>query len=159
VTRMDAVNKNLLVELFVEELPPKALKRLGEAFAAGVADGLKAQGLAAVTSTVTAYASPRRLAVHVADVASAAADRLVSQKLMPVSIGLDANGGPTPALLKKLAAIGIDASAFPRLKRQADGKAEVLFLDTSVKGATLAEGLQKALADALAALPDRKSVV
>jgi glycyl-tRNA synthetase beta chain len=39
--------KNLLVELFVEELPPKALKKLGEAFAAVLADSLKAQGLAA----------------------------------------------------------------------------------------------------------------
>jgi glycyl-tRNA synthetase beta chain len=57
--------KNLLVELFVEELPPKALKKLGEAFAATLCDTLKAQGLAAADSAVTPYASPRRLAVQV----------------------------------------------------------------------------------------------
>jgi hypothetical protein len=45
--RPDEHDKNLLVELFVEELPPKALKKLGEAFAGVLADSLKAQGLAA----------------------------------------------------------------------------------------------------------------
>jgi hypothetical protein len=56
--------KNLLVELFVEELPPKALKKLGEAFATVLADSLKAQGLAGRCGG-HAFASPRRLAVHV----------------------------------------------------------------------------------------------
>jgi glycyl-tRNA synthetase beta chain len=145
--------ENLLVELFVEELPPKALKRLGEAFASLLADGLKAQGLAAADAGVTAYASPRRLAVHVAGVAAKAADQALQQKLMPVSVALTAAGEPTPALLKKLAALGHDARIVPRLKRQPDGKAEALFLDSVVPGATLAEGLQKALAEAIARLP------
>ena len=52
--------KNLLVELFVEELPPKALKKLGEAFAQTLAHALKNAGLAPSTAAVTAYASPRR---------------------------------------------------------------------------------------------------
>ena len=60
---------------------------------------------------------------------------------------------PTPALLKKLAAVGADASAVPTLKRQMDGKAEALFLEGTAEGVTLADGLQKALVDALAALP------
>jgi glycyl-tRNA synthetase beta chain len=64
-----------------------------------------------------------------------------------------ADGTPTPALLKKLAAVGADASAVPTLKRQMDGKAEALFLEGTAEGVTLADGLQKALADALAALP------
>jgi glycyl-tRNA synthetase beta chain len=145
--------KNLLVELFVEELPPKALKKLGEAFANGLADGLKAQGLADAGAAVASFASPRRLAVHVAGVAAAAADKAVSQKLMPVSVGLGADGQPTPALLKKLAALGADASAVPTLARQMDGKAEALFFASVAKGATLAEGLQKAIEDALAKLP------
>src|SRR3546814_8733785 len=85
-------SKNLLVELFVEELPPKALKNLGEAFANTLANSLKAQGLAATDAAVTAYASPRRLAVLVANVDERAADKPVSQKLMPVSVGLDADG-------------------------------------------------------------------
>lgn len=145
--------RNLLVELFVEELPPKALKKLGESFAATLAASLQAQGLAAADAAVTPYASPRRLAVHVTGVAARAADRALQQKLMPVSVGLDAEGRPTPALLKKLAALGADESAVPGLKRQPDGKAEALFLDKLMPGATLAEGLQKALDEALAKLP------
>ncbi|MBP6638152.1 MAG: glycine--tRNA ligase subunit beta [Sulfuritalea sp.] len=145
--------KNLLVELFVEELPPKALKRLGDAFASGLASSLKSQGLADDASSVTSFASPRRLAVHVTAVSGKAADRQVQQKLMPVAVGIDANGNATPALLKKLAAVGADVTAVPSLKRQPDGKAEALFLDSVVPGATLTEGLQAALEAALAALP------
>jgi glycyl-tRNA synthetase beta chain len=145
--------KNLLVELFVEELPPKALKKLGEAFAATLYETLKAQGLAAADSAVTPYASPRRLAVQVAKVAAQAADKPVSHKLMPVSVALTADGQATPALQKKLAALGLDASVLPQLKRAPDGKAEALFFDTVVPGATLAAGLQKALDEALAKLP------
>ena len=143
----------LLVELLVEELPPKALKKLGEVFASTLADSLKHSGLAQADAAVTAYATPRRLAVQVADVAAVAADRPISQKLMPVAVGLDAKGEATPALLKKLAALGADASAVPKLRREHDGKAEALFYDSLAKGATLAEGLQKALEAALAALP------
>ena len=150
-------NANLLVELFVEELPPKALKKLGEAFATLLADGLKAQGLAAADAAVASYASPRRLAVQVANVAAKAADKAAQTKLMPVAVALTADGQPTPALLKKLAALGADASAVPQLKRMPDesakGKAEALFFDSVAPGATLADGLQKALADAITKLP------
>ena len=97
------LEKNLLVELFVEELPPKALKKLGEAFAQLLADSLKMQGLTSSDNELTAYASPRRLAVHVARVLAQAADKIITQKLMPVSVGLDANGNATPALIKRLA--------------------------------------------------------
>jgi glycyl-tRNA synthetase beta chain len=145
--------KNLLVELFVEELPPKALKKLGESFAAALAASLKKDGLAAEGATVTAYASPRRLAAHVTAVAAVAADKPIVQKLMPVAVGLDASGKATPALLKKLAALGADESAVASLRRESDGKAEILFYDSLAKGATLAEGLQKAIEAALAALP------
>ncbi|WP_295531012.1 glycine--tRNA ligase subunit beta [uncultured Pseudacidovorax sp.] len=144
---------SLLVELFVEELPPKALKKLGDAFASVLRDQLVAQGLAGGASVLTAYASPRRLAAHLTNVAPRAADKAVSQKLMPVSVGLDAAGQPTPALAKKLAALGLDASAAAGLRRAPDGKAEALFHDSTVAGATLAEGLQKALAEAIAKLP------
>ncbi|WP_234197848.1 glycine--tRNA ligase subunit beta [Pseudacidovorax sp. NFM-22] len=144
---------SLLVELFVEELPPKALKKLGDAFAGVLRDQLVAQGLAGGASVLTAYASPRRLAAHLTHVAPRAADKAVSQKLMPVSVGLDAAGQPTPALVKKLAALGLDASAAAGLRRAPDGKAEALFHDSTVAGATLAEGLQKALAEAIAKLP------
>lgn len=146
--------QNLLVELFVEELPPKALKKLGDAFAGVLFDQLKAQGLLASSeSRVTAYASPRRLAAHITEVLPQAEDKAVSQKLMPVSVGLDAEGKPTPALLKKLAALGADESAVAGLKRQGEGKAEALYYESTVKGAQLADGVQKALDEAIAKLP------
>jgi glycyl-tRNA synthetase beta chain len=146
-------HQNLLVELFVEELPPKALKKLGDAFASVLFDQLKAQGLSSADSKLSSFASPRRLAAHVTAVAAQAADKAVSQKLMPVSVGLDAAGNATPALLKKLQALGADAGAVAGLKRVMDGKAEALFYESTAKGATLAEGLQKALAEAIAKLP------
>ena len=145
--------QNLLVELFVEELPPKALKKLGEAFAGTLFEQLKSQGLTAADSVVTPYATPRRLAAHITHVAAKAADKAVQVKLMPVSVALDAAGNPTPALLKKLQAVGADPSVVPTLKRQPDGKAEALFLDSLVTGATLDTGLQKALHEAIAKLP------
>ncbi|MBA3771465.1 MAG: glycine--tRNA ligase subunit beta [Ramlibacter sp.] len=146
-------HQNLLVELFVEELPPKALRKLGQAFAGVLFEQLKAQGLASGESKLTSFASPRRLGAHITVVATHGADQAVSQKLMPVSVGLDASGNATPALLKKLQSLGADASAVAGLKRAMDGKAEALFYDSTVKGATLAEGLQKALNESLAKLP------
>jgi glycyl-tRNA synthetase beta chain len=149
--------QNLLVELFVEELPPKALKKLGDAFAHVLFEQLKAQGLAGADSAVTAYASPRRLAAHVSHVWLKAEDKAVQLKLMPASVGLGADGQATPALLKKLASLGADvsdpAAAVARLKRQGEGKAEALYYDSLVSGATLDTGLQKALDEAIARLP------
>jgi len=143
----------LLVELFVEELPPKALKKLGEAFAATLAESLVAQGLADASAAVTDYASPRRLGVRVEGVLARAADKPVSTKLMPVSVGLDADGKATPALQKRLAALGADESAVSRLRRAADGKNEALFHDSIAPGTTLTDGLQRALEAAMAKLP------
>ncbi|MFZ2737173.1 MAG: glycine--tRNA ligase subunit beta [Burkholderiaceae bacterium] len=145
--------QNLLVELFVEELPPKALKKLGEAFSGVLFEQLKNQGLTTPASQLTPYASPRRLAAHITGVAAQAADKTVSQKLMPLSVGLDAAGNATPALLKKLQALGADASVIPDIKRVIDGKAETLFYESTVTGIGLADGLQKALHEAIAKLP------
>ncbi|MEQ1686391.1 MAG: glycine--tRNA ligase subunit beta [Burkholderiaceae bacterium] len=150
-----STTKNLLVELFVEELPPKALKKLGAKFAETLSVSLVEQGLVDRNelARVQSFASPRRLAVLVPKVQTKAADKAMSQKLMPVAVGLTAAGEATPALLKKLASVGADASAVPNLKRQMDGKAEALFFDSLVSGATLVEGLQKALDESLAKLP------
>jgi glycyl-tRNA synthetase beta chain len=145
--------KNLLIELFVEELPPKALKKLGLSFANVLADSLKIQGLSSDASTVTSFATPRRLAAHITEVASKAADKQVAQKLMPVKVGLDTNGNATPALLKRLSGLGLDESAVSKLRTENDGKADNLFLDLAQTGASLHEGLQKALEETLAKLP------
>jgi glycyl-tRNA synthetase beta chain len=150
-------SQNLLVELFVEELPPKAMKKLGEAFAGQLAEQLRLLGLAVATSQVTAFASPRRLGAHITNVAAKAADKSLQQKLMPVSVGLDANGLATAALLKKLQALGADVSdpvfAVAALRKAADGKVDALFYDSLVGGATLDIGLQQALEATLARLP------
>ena len=153
---LPTTQRNLLVELFVEELPPKSLKKLGDAFAGVLVQQLAAQGLVADGSAVTAFASPRRLAAHVSGVRAQAAEAAQSHKLMPVAVGLDAAGQPTPALLKKLAALGADASAVAGLQRRMDGKSESLFHASVQRGATLAEGLQKALDETLARLPVAK---
>ncbi len=145
--------RNLLVELLVEELPPKSLKQLGYSFAELITASLKAQDLVAKESHVTAYASPRRLAVHITHVAAQAADKAVSQKLMPVAVGLDNQGQATPPLLKKLASLELDASIVPQLKRVLEGKTETLFLDSTAKGTQLMDGLQKALQETIAKLP------
>lgn len=112
---MTSDTHNLLVELFVEELPPKALKKLGDSFAGVLAESLRAQGLATAESQATAYASPRRLALHLSGVAAKAADRSETKKLVPVSVGLDASGQPTQALIKKLASWAWAPSRPPRL--------------------------------------------
>jgi glycyl-tRNA synthetase beta chain len=145
--------KNLLVELFVEELPPKALKKLGEAFAATLLAALRSAGLADEHSALNGFASPRRLAAHISHVRAVAADKAVSVKLMPVAVALAADGSPTPALLKKLASLGADASVLPALRRAPDGKAEALFFDSTQAGLTLAAGLQQALDETLSRLP------
>ena len=145
--------KSLLVELFVEELPPKSLKKLGDAFGSVLVDSLKAQGLVGGDAKATTFASPRRLAMHLTNVLARGADKQVQVKLVPVAVGLDGAGNATPVLLKKLAALGADASVVPSLKRAVDGKAETLFLDKTEAGVTLAAGLQKALDDTLAKLP------
>ncbi|ADL56105.1 glycine--tRNA ligase subunit beta [Gallionella capsiferriformans] len=145
--------KNLLVELFVEELPPKSLKKLGESFSQVLSASLVAQNLVLPGTEITSFASPRRLAVHVEGVIAQAADKSVSLKLMPVKVGLDAAGNATPALLKKLAGLGADVSVVSSLRTEMDGKAEALYFDSLVPGVKLVDGLQRALNDALAKLP------
>ncbi|MFO1304265.1 MAG: glycine--tRNA ligase subunit beta [Burkholderiales bacterium] len=143
--------RTLLIELFTEELPPKALPKLQAAFAGELQKSLVAQGFVAADAALTAYATPRRLAVSIASVAARSADKPFRQKLLPVSVGYDASGHPTQALTKKLAALGL-APDVP-LVRQMDGKAEVLFYEGVAPGIALARGLGEALAQAIAALP------
>jgi glycyl-tRNA synthetase beta chain len=152
----------LVVELLTEELPPKALERLGESFAETFAAGLRKRGFLADDSEVTPYATPRRLAVVISKVASVAADSESVDKLMPRSVAEDANGKPTVALkrrLEKYLRLGL-ADGYPdardgpdHLYVQNDGKADHVFLRTLAKGQTLERGLQDALDDAIERLP------
>ncbi len=147
------MTQSLLVELLVEELPPKSLKQLDNSFAQLLTASLEVQGLITKDAIVASYATPRRLAMHISNVAAQAANKAVTQKLMPVAVGLDAQGQPTPPLLKKLASFGVDATVVPQLKRVMEGKTETLFLDNTVKGTSLTDGLQKALQETISQLP------
>ena len=146
--------KNLLIELFVEELPPKSLQKLGESFAQGILNGLIKHNLKLGSPDFQIFASPRRLGVSIPDILALAPDRTETIKLMPVKIGIDENGKPTPTLMKKLASLGVDG--VPELKHVTDGKTETLYFDSVAKGATLKNGLQNALEEAIAKLPIAK---
>jgi glycyl-tRNA synthetase beta chain len=144
------MNQPLLVELFTEELPPKALERLGRAFADGIQAGLVSRGLSAADAAVTPYATPRRLAVRIENVADQAADRTETKKLMPSKVGFDASGAPTAALAKRLEKEGAAAGD---CERRMEGDAEYVFLERRLPGVGLAEGLQASLLDSIAKLP------
>ncbi|MBV2182483.1 MAG: glycine--tRNA ligase subunit beta [Castellaniella sp.] len=143
----------LIVELVTEELPPKALNALGEAFATGIRATLQGQHLLADGCDCTAFASPRRLAVRLSAVLDQAPDQSFAEKLMPATIGLDAQGAATPALLKKLQAKGLAHLTPSDLTRHHDGKQDVLFAEGTAAGARLADGLQQALEHAATHLP------
>lgn len=143
---------SLLIELQTEELPPKALKKLSEAFAGGVEKSLAAQKFLSETTKVTAYGAPRRLAVLLTDVLAKSPDQAFKQKLVPVRVGLTADGEATPALVKKMAALGIMADV-SELKRENDGKNEQLVYEGVRAGVELAQGVQVALEASVAALP------
>ena len=147
------MNAPLLVELFTEELPPKALQRLGEAFAHGLRDELAASGLLADECVVEIFATPRRLAARLSDVLTKAPDRQTEERLLPEKVGLDAAGNPTAALLKKLAGLGRDESAVPSIKKANDGKLVMLFLPQLAAGQSLQTGLASALEKTIARLP------
>jgi glycyl-tRNA synthetase beta chain len=143
----------LLVELVCEELPPKALARLGAAFAEGIRAGLAKRAMVEDPADVLVFATPRRLAVGLRAVRAASEPRTQETKLMPAAVGLDASGKATAALEKKLQGVGLAGIDPGKLKRRVDGKAEMLFADVVIAAVPLAEALQAALDEAIAGLP------
>ena len=143
----------LLVELFTEELPPKALKRLGESFADVIRAELARAGLLEDNAVATAWASPRRLAVSIDHVRATAPDRDVTEKIMPVAVALTADGQPSPALRKKLEARGIALDAVAQFERRPDGKHETFFYTYTAAGARLADELPRAVQESVRKLP------
>ncbi len=147
------MNATLLVELLTEELPPKALARLGEVFSAQIHAGLSDRNLVAAGDDYRWYATPRRLAIQVPGVLAVAPDATAFEKIMPVAVALDADGQPTPALKKKLEAKGIPVSELAKFEKRMDGKSETFFYQASVKGVKLDDVLAGIVADALKKLP------
>ena len=118
------MSANLLVELLTEELPPKALKQLADAFAQGIAAGLASRGLVSVDAAREIYATPRRLAVKIDGVASRGEDRRETKKLMPAKVAFGADGKASMALRKRLEKEGVPADAEkakPYFKLACDG--------------------------------------
>ncbi|RZA32239.1 MAG: glycine--tRNA ligase subunit beta [Lysobacteraceae bacterium] len=147
------MNQTLLVEIQTEELPPKALIKLGAAFANGIANGLKARDFLEADSTVTPHATPRRLAVTITNVRGTSPDKSIREKILPVSVALDKDGNPSAPLAKKLAALGFPNLAISDLERAQDGKAESFFHTYTASGSALAGALQDVLQDTVAKLP------
>ncbi|MFZ4379224.1 MAG: glycine--tRNA ligase subunit beta [Polynucleobacter sp.] len=147
---------SLLIEVFTEELPPKSLRRLGDAFSEGIYASLKAAGLASDASTVTGFATPRRLAVLITDVLDQAPDYPVREKLLPTSIAFDTDGKATPPLLKKLGSLGYADIDLATLEKAGEGKSEALYLNVVAKGAELEQTAQTALEQTLNKLPIAK---
>jgi glycyl-tRNA synthetase beta chain len=156
------VSDTLVVELLTEELPPKALPRLGEAFAAGIETGLRERGFLEASSRATAYATPRRLAVSITHVRPVAPDSEVRDKLMPAKVARDALGQPSEAFTKKLTGLGrahlatgsLDAVDGPdEIYVASDGKADYVYLKSLAKGQALERALDESLAEAIENLP------
>jgi len=147
---------DLLIELLTEELPPKSLRRLGDAFSDGIFNALKAAGLLTANSQATTYATPRRLAVCVTDVTGQAPDYPVREKLLPTSIAFDAQGQATAPLLKKLGTLGYADLDISTLEKSGEGKNEALYLNVIAKGAALKQTAQAALESTLSKLPIAK---
>ncbi len=143
----------LLVELVTEELPPKALNKLGKAFAEGIRDVLANKQLLGADNVVVDYATPRRLAVHLSQVLAQAPEQSFTEKLMPAKVGLTADGQATPALVKKLESKGLGHLQPADLVSESDGKQDYLFATGTAPGASLSESLQEALEAAIAGLP------
>ncbi|HEV3019032.1 MAG TPA: glycine--tRNA ligase subunit beta [Burkholderiaceae bacterium] len=146
----------LLVELHTEELPPRSLKALSEAFAREITDSLIRSQLAPQDLRARhVFGSPRRLGVLLDPVRPESPAVPFRQKLVPVAVGLDAQGRATGALTKKLKSLGITAEP-AQLERESDGKQETLVYSGVRPGVALAQGLQSALDRAVTSLPVAK---
>ncbi len=148
----------LVVELVTEELPPKALTRLGDAFAAGIVGGLRSRDFLTPESVATPFCTPRRLAVTVSHVRATSPDKPFKEKLLPVSVAFDAHGAPTPALVGKLKARQLSHIDPGTLERASDGKVEALYYSDIARGSPLRNGLQAAFEDTIGRLPIPKAM-
>ncbi|MYN09516.1 glycine--tRNA ligase subunit beta [Pseudoduganella aquatica] len=147
------MNQTLLIELLTEELPPKALAKLGAAFASGIVNGLKSRDFLEEDSAATVHATPRRLAVSITKVRATSPDKSIREKVLPVPVALDKDGNPSAPLAKKLAALGFPDLTVADLERAQDGKAESFFYTYTAPGSQLLAGAQAALEESVAKLP------
>ncbi len=143
-----SAHADFLVEIGTEELPPKALRTLMDAFAARLASNIDEARLE--RGDVQSFASPRRLAVLVQNLAAQQEERSVSQKGPPVRIAFDADGNATPAATAFAKKCGVKLA---ELKRVATDKGEWLSYESVEPGLSVANLLPGLVEDALGALP------
>ena len=143
----------LLVELLTEELPPKALKKLGLSFGASIFEDLSKQNLIPENASYETFATPRRLAVLLNGARNVSPVESVRLKLMPKHVGIKEDGTPSDALLKKLNSLGLEPSHAEEVELQTDGKMEFIYLHQKKDGVTLSAGLQRAIDLSITKLP------
>ena len=142
------MTKTLLIEIGTEELPPKALLRLSKAFAKEIETGLASAEFDC--AICTAYATPRRLAVSIANVAPVQADRHEQRRGPAISAAFDDDGKPSKAALGFARSCGVDVGELGRIK---NAQGEWLAFERQVKGRSIAAVLPQIIGAALAALP------
>ncbi|MEO5830538.1 MAG: glycine--tRNA ligase subunit beta [Rhodanobacter sp.] len=142
--------KSLLIELGTEELPPKSLDELSAAFLRGICDGLAKRGVGANLDQARAYASPRRLAVHVPAVADTQPEQAIERRGPALSAALDAEGQPSKALAGFAQSCGVSVEQLEKLETDKGG----WFVWRSVKsGQPVAALLPEIIDEALKGLP------
>ena len=147
---MSITTKSLLVELLVEELPPRSLKRLGEAFSDDIFFHLRKLDFIETSSVKMSFASPRRLAVHVTNVREKCPDVPERKKLVPVEVAFDTSGKPSSALLKRLEKEG---AALSDTCRAFENGKEFVWLDRVAPGVPLSYLLESIILAAISNLP------
>ncbi len=144
----DITRRDLLVEIGTEELPPKALNTLCDAFADGIVSGLKEAGLN--YENVNAYAAPRRLAVIISGVDEAQADREVEKRGPAVKAAYDKDGNPTKAAQGFAKGCGVEVAELDTMKTD---KGEWLVFRVEEKGKQAVELIPAMVDQSLAKLP------
>ena len=145
---MSLDKRDFLVELGTEELPPKSLRALERAFAAGIRAGLENAGLK--VGAVVSFATPRRLAVHVRKVPAQQPDQAIRRRGPPVTAAFDAAGLPTRAALAFAQSCGTTVEA---LQQVDEGKGTFLFFIGTKPGESVRDLLPAIVQSSLDALP------
>jgi len=144
---------SLLVELLTEELPPKALYPMGQAFAQGIFHILQQKQLIEANNEYQVFATPRRLGVLIKNVLKQAPEKQFKERLMPVHVGLTEDGQMSEPLRKRLESKGLAHLGLDDLVKENHNKQAFFFAVGSAPGEKLSQTIQKAIDYTLEHLP------
>ncbi|MGB8339712.1 MAG: glycine--tRNA ligase subunit beta [Burkholderiales bacterium] len=142
----------VLIEVFTEELPPKALKKLGESFSSSVFDQLAKQQFVSTDVKFTEFATPRRLGVSIPNVLAVQPEQKIERK-GPAVASAYKDGQPTPALQGFAKSCGVEID---KLEKMSDGKQDVFVFRSTKPGASLDAVLAGVVEASLKQLPAPK---